>query len=99
MYAICRVVLIKLCLTSITLFLSLSIVHTAGGDPYSATPWDAICARGDLDPEEPDAYGCYDAKVRSNLVKHGQTWCMAHRGTRMAFGAREQLGAGLTCVS
>ncbi len=33
-------------------------------DPYSPTPWDAICARGDLDPEEPVASGCYDAKVR-----------------------------------
>lgn len=35
------------------------------GDPFSPSPWDAICARGDLDPDSPDAYGCYDAKVTS----------------------------------
>lgn len=29
----------------------------------AASPWDAICARGDLDPEDPDAYGCFDGKV------------------------------------
>ena len=29
------------------------------------SPWDAICARGDLDPGAPDAYGCFDGKVTS----------------------------------
>ncbi|GIL87628.1 hypothetical protein Vretimale_14663 [Volvox reticuliferus] len=33
-------------------------------DPLSASsPWDALCARGDLDPESPALYGCYDGKV------------------------------------
>ncbi|KXZ46084.1 hypothetical protein GPECTOR_47g360 [Gonium pectorale] len=33
-------------------------------DPLSAaSPWDALCGRGDLDPEDPDVYGCYDGKV------------------------------------
>jgi len=36
-------------------------------DPYStASPWDAICSRGDLDPNHPSPGGCYDTKV-SNL--------------------------------
>ena len=26
-------------------------------------PLNAICGRGDLDPEKPRAYGCYDTKV------------------------------------
>ncbi|KAK3755108.1 hypothetical protein QZH41_017928, partial [Actinostola sp. cb2023] len=33
-------------------------------DPYSANnPTNAICARGDLNPDNPLADGCYDAKV------------------------------------
>uniref|UniRef100_A0A7S0YIV8 Phospholipase B-like n=1 Tax=Polytomella parva TaxID=51329 RepID=A0A7S0YIV8_9CHLO len=34
-------------------------------DFSAASPWDAICARGDLDPLAPDAYGCMDGKVTS----------------------------------
>ena len=29
----------------------------------TSSPWDAICARGDIDPDDPDAYGCFDGKV------------------------------------
>ncbi|KAG2491647.1 hypothetical protein HYH03_010017 [Edaphochlamys debaryana] len=33
-------------------------------DPLAqASPWDALCGRGDLDPEDPDVYGCFDGKV------------------------------------
>eukprot|EP00198_Chlamydomonas_reinhardtii_P009289 XP_001698626.1 predicted protein [Chlamydomonas reinhardtii] len=33
-------------------------------DPLAAdSPWEALCGRGDLDPEDPDVYGCYDGKV------------------------------------
>ncbi len=33
-------------------------------DPLAAdSPWAALCGRGDLDPEDPDVYGCYDGKV------------------------------------
>ncbi|GFR52660.1 hypothetical protein Agub_g15254, partial [Astrephomene gubernaculifera] len=33
-------------------------------DPLAAdSPWNALCGRGDLDPEDPDVYGCYDGKV------------------------------------
>ncbi|GLC72566.1 Phospholipase B-like 1 [Pleodorina starrii] len=36
----------------------------ANADPLSATsPYDALCARGDIDPEAPSLYGCYDGKV------------------------------------
>lgn len=35
-------------------------------DPYSeGSPWNAICARGDLDKESPYAGGGYDTKVTS----------------------------------
>lgn len=35
-------------------------------DLYSnASPWNAICSRGDLDPTAPLADGCLDAKVTS----------------------------------
>ncbi|EFJ48982.1 hypothetical protein VOLCADRAFT_90360 [Volvox carteri f. nagariensis] len=38
--------------------------RTANSDPLSAaSPWDALCARGDLDPDSPALYGCYDGKV------------------------------------
>ncbi|KAJ9506011.1 hypothetical protein QJQ45_016659, partial [Haematococcus lacustris] len=30
-------------------------------DPFSPSPWEALSARGDLDPQEPDASGAYDA--------------------------------------
>lgn len=39
--------------------------NTKNSDPFSPSPWEAICARGDLDPESPAASGCYDAKVTS----------------------------------
>lgn len=41
-----------------------SAAGKGAGDRFSPSPWDAICARGDLDPSDPDAYGCYDGKVR-----------------------------------
>eukprot|EP00958_Prasinococcus_capsulatus_P002811 scaffold241_cov229-Prasinococcus_capsulatus_cf.AAC.15 len=35
-------------------------------DPFSdGHPYNAICSRGDLDPERPSAGGCYDTKVSS----------------------------------
>ena len=37
--------------------------ETWPADALTDSPWGAICARGDLDPEDPDAYGCYDGKV------------------------------------
>lgn len=38
--------------------------YPSGSDAFSTeSAWDAICARGDLDGEDPDTYGCYDGKV------------------------------------
>ena len=36
----------------------MSILQYSNGRPLNA-----ICGRGDLDPEKPRAYGCYDTKV------------------------------------
>uniref|UniRef100_A0A7S0YAD9 Phospholipase B-like n=1 Tax=Polytomella parva TaxID=51329 RepID=A0A7S0YAD9_9CHLO len=43
-----------------------SVIRSNGWpvDSFSAaSPWDAICGRGDLDPLAPDVFGCYDGKV------------------------------------
>lgn len=36
-----------------------------GNDTYTDNDvWGTLCARGDLSPKRPTAYGCIDAKVR-----------------------------------
>ncbi len=38
-------------------------------DSYSGNDvWGTLCARGDLDPVNPAAYGCMDAKVSGKLI-------------------------------
>ena len=46
-------------------FLRLLRSNHWGNDSYTDNDvWGTLCARGDLDPRRPIAYGCMDVKVR-----------------------------------
>ena len=52
---------------------SFMLLNTYGeGDPLAGSPYDAIAARGDLDPEEPLGFGAIDSKMTSaSLARTG----------------------------
>lgn len=60
-----------------------------GNDTYTGNDvWGTLCARGDLDPAKPVAYGCMDVKVTSHALAMEQTaWAVSGPSTHSGLAA------------
>ena len=60
------------------------------------SPVAAICARGDLDPTHPKAYGCYDAKLTNYqlALKNGAEVGVHAHTRRQGWGGRKRHRGG-----